>query len=276
MMQKFKQTIAFVGAGNMAAAIIGGLVEQGIPPQQIIASNRSPAKLQALEQHYAIRHSGNNNEAVAAADIVVLAVKPQQMQAVCEALAEAVPSLKDKLVISIAAGISVARLQHYIPGLTRVIRSMPNTPAQIGKGCSGLYAPPTVSAQDREIASLLLNAVGSSVWLENETQINAVIAAAGSAPAYFFLMMEAMQHSAEKLGLSPAQAKTLVTQAALGSSMLAEQSGTDFAALRAQVTSKGGTTHEAVETFKAGGMLELVDNAMQAAVKRAQEMEQLL
>jgi len=273
-MLTFDKTIAFIGAGNMASAIISGLFEQGISPQQIIASDLAGEQLERLNSRFGIRITSSNADAVQQADIIVLSVKPQVMQVVCEPLAEQVPELKDKLVISIAAGISVARLQAYIPGLERVIRTMPNTPAQIGKGCTGLFAPDTVDQADRQTASLLLNAAGTCVWLNSEDEINSVIAASGSAPAYFFLMMEAMQASAEKMGLSPAQAKALVTQAAVGSCLLAEQSGEDFATLRAQVTSKGGTTHEAVEIFKAEGLEAIVDKAMQAAVRRAIEMEQ--
>ena len=272
-MLTFDKTIAFIGAGNMASAIIGGLVEQGVSPQQIVASDLAEQQLAQLYSRFGVRNTQSNADAVKQADVVILSVKPQIMHSVCDSLAQAVPDIKDKLVISIAAGISIERLQQSIPGLTRVIRTMPNTPAQIGKGCTGLYAPEGVSEQDKHTATQLLNAVGQCVWLTSEHDINAVIAASGSAPAYFFLMMEAMQASAEKMGLTPEQAKALVTQAAVGSCMLAEHSSEDFATLRAKVTSKGGTTHAAIEQFKAGGMESLVDEAMQAAVARAIEME---
>ena len=191
-MLMFDKTIAFIGAGNMASAIIGGLIEQGVSPQNIIASDLAGEQLEKLYSKFGVRSTRSNADAVHQADVVVLSVKPQVMQNVCEPLAVEVPELKDKLLISIAAGISVARLQSYIPGLERVIRTMPNTPAQIGKGCTGLYAPETVDQDDRQTATLLLNAVGRCVWLNSEAEINSVIAASGSAPAYFFLIMEAM------------------------------------------------------------------------------------
>ncbi|MGL5604898.1 MAG: pyrroline-5-carboxylate reductase [Plesiomonas sp.] len=266
--------IAFLGAGNMAQAIIAGLCKAGYPPQAICATNRTAQTRHQLGERYGIRTDTSNLDAASNAQVVVLGVKPQNM-------AEALITLHDldmrgKLVISLAAGISIARLQQLLPSAQRIIRVMPNTPALLGAGMSGLYAGSAVTATDRTYAEQLLGAVGKICWLAAESDINSVIAASGSAPAYFFLFMQAMQAEAQQMGCSPEIARLLVQQAALGAArMVDENPQLSLEALRAQVTSKGGTTAEAIRVFNEEHLAETVAKAMQAAVKRAQEMEKL-
>ena len=261
--------LAFIGAGNMAGAILKGLVEQGYGAENIQVSDLNVEQVNKLQSQYpALKIGTDNAQAVAEAEVVILAVKPQVMSEVCKTL-----EIGNKLVISIAAGISVARLEE-LTGASRVVRVMPNTPCLIGKGMSGLFAKNSVNQADKDQAQALMSAVGKTAWVSEESQMNAVIAASGSAPAYFFLFMQAMQKSAETMGLSAEAAREFVQQAAVGSCMLAAQNSTvSFEELTAQVTSKGGTTAKAVDAFAAGDLNKLVDCAMQACVARAQEME---
>ena len=266
--------IAFIGAGNMAKAIITGLINAGYAKENIIAVNRSFDKNAALAQEFAIQTSLNATEAVKAADILVLGVKPQNM-------AELLASLQhldwsEKLVISLAAGITTTRLQQMANNRLKLIRVMPNTPSLIGEGMAGLYANNDISQSEKDIAEYLLGAVGNICWLESENEINGIIAVAGSAPAYFFLFMEAMQQQAQKQGFSEQQARILVQQTAIGAAKLAEaKSDISFTELREQVTSKGGTTAEAIKVFEQANLSTIVATAMQAAVQRAEEMESL-
>lgn len=269
-----QRKITFIGAGNMAQAIIAGLLRAGFPAPQICATNRTAETRHALGERYGIRTAADNLSAAAEAEVIVLGVKPQNMAEALAPLAHL--DWQDKLVISLAAGISVARLQQLLPGAMRVIRVMPNTPALLGEGMSGLFAAAGVNAADRQFADALLSAVGQTCWLDEESDINGVIAASGSAPAYFFLFMEAMQAEAERQGFDPVTARQLVQQAALGAArMVVENPHTSLPALRAQVTSKGGTTAEAIRVFNEEHLPEMVAKAMQAAVQRAQEMEKL-
>lgn len=263
--------ICFIGAGNMARAIISGLVGSGYPADHIQASNPSRGKLDALSDDFAILTTCDNHQAVQWADVVVLAVKPQLMEAVCQPLADI--DFSDKLVITIAAGIPVARYRDYLSQSLRLIRTMPNTPAQIGFGMTGLYAPADISQQDRDIATRLMQAGGEVVWVKQESDLNLVIALAGSSPAYFFLFMEAMVSAAEKLGMDERQARALAQQAALGAAqMVIHNPDTPLSTLRQNVTSKGGTTAEAIATFEQGNLRDLVDEAMVNCIKRADEM----
>jgi len=265
--------IAFIGAGNMARSIISGLVKNGYPAHTIYASDPSREQLEQLNSEFGI-HIDNDNAAVAyAADVIVLAVKPQMMAQVCQDLRSRA-SLDGKLFISIAAGILVERLQQLL-GQSKVIRTMPNTPALLGLGMTGLYTDHQVSDEECHFAEQLMSAVGKTCWVEKQSQLNTVIAAAGSAPAYFFLFMDAMIQQAVAQGLSHIQARQLVEQAAKGAAAMVEANPElTLEQLRLQVTSKGGTTFEAIRIFEEGGLVQLVGNAMQAAVKRAEEMEQ--
>ena len=271
-----KRTLAFIGAGNMSRSIIAGLIQAGYPAGRIIAANPSRPKLDELADQFGIRITQNNAEAAREADVIVLAVKPQLMAAMLEALVAELGSLAGKLLISIAAGIKVERLQEMAGGHSRIIRTMPNTPSLLGLGMTGLYAPTGIDQADRDFAEQMMQAVGKTLWVAQESGINGVIAAAGSAPAYFFLFMQGIAEEAEAMGFSPEQARLLVQQTALGATAMVEQNPElSLQALREQVTSKGGTTAEAVKTFQEQGLKPLTSRAMQAAVTRAAEMETL-
>ena len=271
-----KRTLAFIGAGNMSRSIIAGLIQAGYPAGRIIAANPSRPKLDELADQFGIRITQNNAEAAREADVIVLAVKPQLMAAMLEALVAELGSLAGKLLISIAAGIKVERLQEMAGGHSRIIRTMPNTPSLLGLGMTGLYAPTGIDQADRDFAEQMMQAVGKTLWVAQESGINGVIAAAGSAPAYFFLFMQGIAEEAEAMGFTPEQARLLVQQTALGAAAMVEQNPElSLQALREQVTSKGGTTAEAVKTFQEQGLKPLTSRAMQAAVTRAGEMETL-
>lgn len=268
--------IAFIGAGNMSRSIITGLVRAGYPAARIIAANPSRPKLEALACEAGIRVTQDNAEAARHADVIVLAVKPQLMAAMLADLHGAIGTFDGKLLVSIAAGIKVARLAEMTGGHDRIIRCMPNTPALLGLGMTGLFAPAHIDATDREFAEQMLKAVGQTLWVKDESGINGVIAAAGSAPAYFFLFMQAICEEAERMGFSPEQARLLVQQTALGAAAMVKQNPElTLPQLREQVTSKGGTTAEAIRVFEEQGLRDLTAHAMQAAVRRAGEMESL-
>ena len=266
--------ITFVGAGNMAKAIIAGLVASGYCAQNILVSSPTETRRKPLEETLGIRTTEDNLAAVQEADVVVLAVKPQLMAQVCEPL-QAV-DFSGKLVISIAAGITCARFNEMLASKLNLVRVMPNTPSLIQKGMSGLFATENVSASDKQFTHELMSAVGEACWVEQESDINGVIAAAGSAPAYFFLFMEAMQKEAMAQGFDKDTARLLVQQSAIGAAeMVKANPELELETLRQQVTSKGGTTAQAIETFQQHNLSETVAKAMQAAVARAQEMEKL-
>ncbi|MBC3211006.1 pyrroline-5-carboxylate reductase [Serratia fonticola] len=265
--------ITFIGAGNMARAIIAGLVAGGYPAAAISVCAPSAKNRDALAAEYGIHSSADNITCAQQADVVVLAVKPQMMAQVCLPLQEQV-DFSGKLVLSIAAGILVSRFYQMLGEGLNIVRIMPNTPSLVGKGMSGLHAPEQVSQQDRDYTSDLMSSVGKVCWVDDENGINSVIAAAGSAPAYFFLFMDAMQQEAERMGFSSQAARDLVQQAAIGAAALAAANPEiSLATLREQVTSKGGTTAEAIRVFNEHQLPETVAKAMQAAVSRAQEME---
>jgi pyrroline-5-carboxylate reductase len=264
--------IAFIGAGNMTRSIVSGLVNNAYPAHLITASNPSIGKLSALQADFAINVTQDNIEAVNAADVIVLAVKPQLMEQVCGKLAQH-KNLNNKLFVSIAAGITSGRLQQMLGGTFAIVRTMPNTPSALGKGMTGLFADTNVVDIDKKYASDLMSQVGEIAWVEKESMIDGVIAAAGSSPAYFFLFLEAMQKESERQGFDRQTARLLVQQAMLGAAeMVCHNPHLELSELRTQVTSKGGTTAKAIESFQQQGIEQLVANAMQAAVKRAEEM----
>lgn len=266
--------ITFIGAGNMARSIIAGLIDSGYPADFITATAPSQSTRDSLAHQYRINTNADNLDAATQAEVIVLAVKPQLMEQVGAGLHDI--DFSNKLVISIAAGINAARLNEMLGATLNLVRVMPNTPSLVGKGMSGLYAPQHVSAEDRAFAAALMSAVGEVCWVQQESGINNVIAAAGSAPAYFFLFMEAMQNEAMAQGFDKATARQLVQQAALGAAeMVVANPETELSTLREQVTSKGGTTAEALRTFNEHQLSDIVAKAMQAAVTRAEEMEQL-
>lgn len=264
--------IGFIGAGNMTQSIISGLVSSGYPEDCIMASNRSTAKLDKLENELGIQVSTNNNEVLNFADIVVLSVKPQIMADVLSAL-DSEKIKPETVFVSIAAGIPVQRLSAMLPEARKWIRAMPNTPSAVGLGMTGLYATPMVSKEDRALCTEAMQAIGEILWVDEEQQIDGVIAAAGSAPAYFFLFLEAMQNEAQAMGFDRHQSRLLVQQAMRGAAeMVIQHQDVELATLRQNVTSKGGTTAEAVNTLIEGQLPDLVSRAMQAAVNRAQQM----
>ncbi|GAC21361.1 pyrroline-5-carboxylate reductase [Paraglaciecola arctica] len=266
--------IAFIGAGNMTRSIVSGLVNNAYPAHLITASNPSIGKLTALQADFAINVTQDNKEAVDAADVIVLAVKPQFMEKVCQDLAQ-VQNLNDKLFVSIAAGITTPRLQKMLGGTYSIIRTMPNTPSALGKGMTGLFADINIDKNDRQYAADLMSQVGEIAWVEKESMIDGVTAAAGSSPAYFYLFLEAMQKEAEQQGFDHATARLMVQQAMLGAAeMVCHNPHLELSELRTQVTSKGGTTAQAIESLQQQGLEQVIANAMQAAVKRAEEMAQ--
>jgi len=251
--------IAFIGAGNMATSLIGGLLAQGIPASHIRASDPGAEQRAKVAAEHGIKLFENNAEAIAAADVVVLATKPQVLKGVCQTLA---PSLQPgQLIVSIAAGITCASLSAWL-GDVAIVRCMPNTPALLRQGVSGLYANAKVSPTQRQQAEQLLAAVGLALWLDEEQLIDAVTAVSGSGPAYFFLLIEAMTAAGEKLGLPR--------------DTMATESDVEAAELRRRVTSPNGTTEAAIKTFQAGGFEALVQQALDAAARRSAELAEQL
>jgi len=266
--------IAFIGAGNMAKAIIGGLIAEGTSAATISASGPRMETLSKVSGEFGIAVSTDNGALAAAADVVVLAVKPQLLKAVCLALKS---SLAHKpLVISVAAGITTESLANWLGSEQAIVRCMPNTPSQLRLGASGLYANAQVTEAQRQQAEQILAAVGLVEWLAQEAMLNAVTAVSGSGPAYFFLMMEAMIEAGIKQGLSPEVATALTLQTALGAANLAQQSGLDVAELRRRVTSPKGTTEQAILSFEQDNIRAIYQRAMDACAARAQELSELL
>ncbi|WP_045827263.1 pyrroline-5-carboxylate reductase [Teredinibacter turnerae] len=268
--------VAFIGAGNMAGSIFGGLVANGYSTQSIIASDPKPEALAKLQASLNIRTTTDNREALAAADIVVLAVKPQVMKAVCCDLA---PHLKPgTLVVSIAAGISAASLHTWLGGSQdlALVRCMPNTPSLVQAGASGLFATPSVSDKQKQQAESIMAAVGSVCWVNDEEDIHAVTAVSGSGPAYFFLMIEAMIDAGVAQGLSKDTAARLALDTAYGAAKLAVNSDVDVVELRRRVTSPNGTTAEAIASFENNNYREIVADAMRACADRSRQLAEQL
>ncbi len=265
--------IAFIGAGNMATSLIGGLRAQGWSADRLCASDPGAERRELVAAEQGIQLFADNAEAIRGADVVVLSVKPQAMKNVCQALG---PSLQPgQLVVSVAAGITCASLNQWL-GACPVVRCMPNTPALLRQGVSGLYATAQVSAEQRQQAEQLLSAVGLAVWLDQEQQLDAVTAVSGSGPAYFFLLIEAMTAAGEKLGLPRETAAQLTLQTALGAARMAVASDVDAAELRRRVTSPAGTTEAAIKSFQANGFESLVEQALGAAAQRSAELAEQL
>ena len=265
--------IAFIGAGNMAASLIGGLRAQGVEAGSMCASDHGAEQRARIGAEHAIDTFASNAEAIQGADVIVLAVKPQVMKDVCLELAAHISDRQ--LIVSIAAGISCASLERWL-GARAVVRCMPNTPALLRQGVSGLYANSRVSAAQRQQAEQLLGAVGLTLWLDEERLIDAVTAVSGSGPAYFFLLIEAMTAAGEQLGLPREVAAQLSAHTALGAARMATGSDVDASELRRRVTSPAGTTEAAIKTFQAGGFEALVEQALHAAARRSAELAEQL
>ncbi|WP_019399611.1 pyrroline-5-carboxylate reductase [Pseudoxanthomonas sp. GW2] len=264
-------TIAFIGGGSMARSLIGGLVARGADPARIRVAEPVPALREALAADFGVQAFAEASAAVQGAGLWLLAVKPQVMRAACAPLA-ATAAAASPLVVSIAAGITVDRLREWLGGDATVVRCMPNTPALLGAGVTGLYAGPGVDARRRAQAEAVLAAAGATVWIGEETLMDAVTAVSGSGPAYVFLLAEAMQAAARGEGLDPEQARTLVVHTLLGAARMLAETGEPADELRRRVTSPGGTTQAAIERFQADGFEALVARAIHAARVRGAEL----
>ena len=264
-------TIAFIGAGNMAHSIIGGLLEQGMSAERIRASDPVGASLERLQALAPIQVSPHNSAIIAGADVVILAVKPQVMRQLTSDIKDAVAAA-NALLVSIAAGITIDSLQAGLGEAAAIVRCMPNTPALLRAGSTALFANRHTSRARRAQAESILAAVGSVHWVEREALLDAVTALSGSGPAYFFLFMEAMARAGVELGLDAALSQTLAIETALGSARMAAQGEDTPAALRQRVTSPGGTTEAALNSFAAAGLTETVSAAMGAAARRAEAL----
>ncbi len=262
--------LAFIGAGNMAYSIIGGLIENGYPSAYISAAAPSEKTRERFSRDFGVDTNASNIEAISTADIVVLAVKPQVMKSVAQEIRLHLP--KDALLVSIAAGISCDSLSRWLERDAPIVRCMPNTPSQVHLGASALFATENVTSAQRQAAEQVMAAVGLVTWLNAEEEMDAVIAVSGSGPAYYFLMMESMIAAGVKLGLSEDTARQLTLQTALGAATLAIKSGEPPAELRRRVTSPGGTTAQAIKTFTDHDYSEIVEKAMRAAADRAKAM----
>ena len=268
--------LAFIGGGNMARSLIGGLLHNGWPARNIVVSDpdpEQPARLYQLDPDLSVIN--DNEAAVATADVVVFAVKPQILQMVCRELADTLQQSRP-LVLSIAAGIRSTDIERWCGGDLPIVRCMPNTPALVQSGATGLFANPRVSDKQRALAETLMRAVGTTVWVDDEAQLDAVTALSGSGPAYVFLVIEAMQAAGEKLGLNEEVARLLAIDTVFGAAKLALESPDSPATLRERVTSKGGTTERALEVLEAGGIRKLFEDALAAARTRAEELAEQL
>lgn len=262
--------IAFIGGGNMATSLAGGLIAAGTTPSAIIIAEPDPDKRAQLAQQYNIVTT-DDNLATLQQDVVVLAVKPQLMQAVCRQLSTA-EDVRQPLFVSIAAGIRSRDIARWLGGNVAVIRCMPNTPALIRCGATALYAGDTVSAAQKLMADEMLRAAGITTWVADEELLDVVTALSGSGPAYFFLLMEAMQKTAINMGLDADVATKLTLQTALGAARMASESDVGPDQLRARVTSKGGTTAAAISSFEHNDFHIHVSNALHAACNRSREL----
>lgn len=265
-------TLAFIGAGNMAGSIIGGLLQKNYPASSILATARTEASRQRVQQLGAIKVSDDNEAAIQQSDIVILGVKPQMLKELVLSLA---PHISSQLVISLAAGISAASINEWLGGDARVVRAMPNTPSLLGAGATGLFANHNCHVEDRQISEHILGATGLALWTENENEMHAITALSGSGPAYFFLFVEAMIAAGTELGLTPDTAAALAQQTALGAARMLCESGDDTVTLRRKVTSPNGTTERAIQTYEDCDLRAIVRKAMGAAANRSIEMSEL-
>ena len=265
--------ITFLGGGNMASALIGGLLNQGFPAGQLTVIEISAEGRARLEEKFAVRCYDAAQADALACDVLLLAVKPQQMRAACAPLLR---HLDQQLLISIAAGLRLADLSRWLGGYGKLIRVMPNTPALIGAGVTGLFALPGVSEDEKRQAEQVMQAVGSTVWVDDESRMDAVTAISGSGPAYVFLFIEALQQAAGELGFTPQAARQLALDTVLGSARLAAQSADPASVLRERVTSKGGTTEAALRVMDERALKDIVTAAAAAACARSTELGDLL
>jgi pyrroline-5-carboxylate reductase len=266
-----RETIVFVGGGNMARSLVGGLVGDGYPQASIRVTDPDEGQRERLAASLGVETSGDNRAAAADADVIVLAVKPQAMQAVCDDLATALEG-RTPLVVSVAAGVRAEAIARWLGYDGPLVRCMPNTPALVQAGVTALYPNARVSDDQRSRAESILRAAGSVIWVEDEGLMDTVTGISGSGPAYFFRFMEAMEAAAIARGLERDNARLLVIETCLGAARMALESSDDPGTLRRNVTSKGGTTAAALDVFEQGGLADLVDRAVGAAAERAAEL----
>ncbi|MCW2066263.1 UNVERIFIED_ORG: pyrroline-5-carboxylate reductase [Stenotrophomonas maltophilia] len=264
-------SITFIGGGNMARSLIAGLIRQGVPATRIHVAEPVAGLREALAADFGVQTHDNAADAAAQGDTWLLAVKPQVLRDVCQSL-QVLAQAQTPLVISIAAGITSPQLQRWLGGSLPVVRAMPNTPALLGAGVTGLYATPSVDAQQHAQAERVLASAGRTVWIDDEAQMDSVTAVSGSGPAYVFLLAEAMEAAGIAQGLPAEAARTLVVQTLLGASRMLDEAGESPAELRRRVTSPNGTTQAAIESFQAGGFEALVEKALRAAQVRGREL----
>ena len=261
--------ITFIGGGNMANALIGGMLGQGFAKTDIRVVEPNADTAGKLRAQYGISVFDEANAESLASDLIMLAVKPQVMKAVAQGIA---PLLDKQLVVSIAAGIRAADLSRWLGGHQRLVRAMPNTPAMVLSGVTGLYAMAGVSTEERGSAQRVLEAVGAVVWVDDESGIDTITAVSGSGPAYVFYFMEGLEEAAIAQGLSAEQARSLSLATFAGAAKLAAQSADDVATLRARVTSKGGTTERAIHTMEGAQLKQIIIDAVRAAAQRSKEL----
>ena len=267
--------ISFIGAGNMASAIIGGMLDNGYQAGNIWVSAPDDSHLQALRDRFGVSVTTDNRHCAQQADMVVLAVKPQVMAEVCRDIAPVVQNTRP-LMVSIAAGLTSDTLDGWLGGGLPLVRVMPNTPSLVGKGAAGLFANAAVTGEQKTMVQSVFESIGSALWVDDEEQLHGVTALSGSGPAYFFLMLEALEAAATEAGIAPETARELAIQTMAGAAEMAARSEHDPAQLKRNVMSPGGTTERAINTFEDGGMRGLVQKAYNAAFERSQEMSKEL
>jgi pyrroline-5-carboxylate reductase len=266
-----KMKVGFIGGGNMASSIIGGLVASDMKASNIWVSDPNADSLAKLRDVAAVNTASDNNSLISQVNVIILAVKPQLMKVVALDIAAAVKT-HQPLIITIAAGVTSTSLSTWLRGSPAIVRCMPNTPALVRSGATGLYANGQVSTAQRQQAATILEAVGLALWVDNEAQLDAVTALSGSGPAYFFLVMEAMLAAGREMGLSAEVAKQLTLQTALGAAKMAVASDVDAGELRRRVTSPMGTTERAINILEDGGLRQLFAHALDGARVRAEEL----
>ncbi len=274
-----KAKIGFLGGGNIARSLISGLVKDGTDPSTLLVADRHPEKLADLSALYGVNIFNDILEVTKRANILILAIKPINFENLCRDIRPTLHELSSQnghpsrpVIISLATGITIRDMTAWLGGHFPIIRAMPNTPSMLQAGATGLFANDETSSAERQMAEKIMRSVGITAWLEKEEDIEAIIAIAGSAPAYYFRMMELMQEIAEEMGIAPDIAKLFITQTLFGAGKMALESPRPLAELRAQVTSKGGTTHAALQALENGGFKDLLQKALSAARHRGFEI----
>ncbi len=274
MNKNMTDQICFIGGGNMASSLIGGLISNGHAADKITVTDPDQQKLNQLQQQFAVNTATDNTQAIENADVILLAVKPQMLHPVCASINTRRASMQNHspLIISIAAGIRSTDINRWLGGENAIVRCMPNTPALIQAGASGLFANSHTSNAQKDIAEQILASAGITLWVDKEPLLDAVTAVSGSGPAYFFLFMQAMQKAGCDLGLNEQTARLLTQQTALGAARMALEGEDDVATLRAKVTSKGGTTAAAIASLENSHFSTIIETALSAARDRAVEL----